>query len=124
MIKKILKYTDKVPYKQRCEESLKIRYKYPYSVPVIVDVMNNDLKLYKFKFLVQRDLCVSYLIYKIRSQLVLESYKGIFIFCDKILLNNTQIIGSLYEDYLTKNNIESDGDQYLYLSLYSENVFG
>jgi hypothetical protein len=117
-------YIEKVPYKIRCEESLKIRSNYPNHVPVIVDIQDENLKLNKYKFLVPNETIISYLMYKIRKQLVLESYKGIFLFCDNTLLCNIDIIENIYDDYLKRNKIEKNGDQFLYIKLYSENVFG
>ncbi len=117
-------YKDKNPYKNRCEESISIRAKYPNHVPVIIDIGDESLKLNKYKFLVPYGTYISYLVYKIRKQLVLESYKGIFLFCDNIMLCNIDNIEDIYENYLIRNKIEKYGDQFLYMRLQSENVFG
>ena len=66
----------------------------------------------------------SSVIYNIRKQLELSPEKAIFIFCDGKLLNLTQTIGEIYENYLHNNKIKSDGDLFLYFELKEESTFG
>ncbi len=119
------KYQNIIPYKQRCEESLRIRYKYPNRIPVIINIQDLSLKLKKNKLLIPEDYLMSYAICGIRKQLVLENYQAMFVFCDNVLVSNSQTIGELYENYKIRNNIKNyEGDQYLYLTLCLENTFG
>ena len=124
MQKKTLKYRERVSYEDRREDSMKILSKYPNHVPVIVDIEDETLKLNKYKFLVPRETIISYLIFKIRKQIILESYKGIFLFCDNVMLCNIDMIDNIYNDYLIRNKIENYSDRFLYLRLHSENTFG
>jgi GABA(A) receptor-associated protein len=119
------KYQNIVPYKQRCKESMHIRYKYPERVPVIINIQDLSLKLKKNKLLIPQDYTMSLAICGIRKQFILENYQAIFVFCDNMLVPNSQTIGELYENYKIKNNIKNyDDDQYLYLTLCLENTFG
>ena len=124
MQKKTLKYRERVSYEDRREDSMKILSKYPNHVPVIVDIEDETLKLNKYKFLVPRETIISYLIFKIRKQIILESYKGIFLFCDNLMLCNIDMIDNIYNYYLIRNKIENYSDRFLYLRLHSENTFG
>ena len=62
--------------------------------------------------------------FAIRSQMTLESHKAMFLFIGEMFLDNTKILGEVYETYLEKNNIKENGDLYFYINLTTENTFG
>lgn len=115
-------YKNKISYEKRCNESQRLRIKYTNSVPIIIQ--SSDLIIKKNKFLTVMTNTTSSVIYNIRKQLELSPEKAIFIFCDDKLLNLTQTIGEIYENYLHNNKIKSDGDLFLYFELKEESTFG
>jgi len=118
------KYKDEVPLEKRIKDSIDILRKYPGYVPVIIDYSKElDDKIKKRKYLIPRGVCISYFIFKIREKLLnIDSSTSLFIFCDNILLNPTQIIDNIYEEYMLKKNRKDD--LYMYLHLSIENTFG
>lgn len=118
------KYRDEVPLEKRVNESTNIIRKYPGYVPVVIDYSKelND-KIKKRKYLIPKDVCVSYFLYKVREKMInLDSKISLFIFCDNVLLNPSQTIDNIYDDYMLKKNRKDD--LYLYLYLCVENTFG
>ena len=117
-------YQNNVSYEKRCLDSQRICAKYPYHVPVIVNCLDKGIKLKKIKYLIPKDIECYKLLVTIRSQLELDPAKAIFIFIDDTLFDQSAIIGTVYENYKIKNNIKSNGDLYLYVSVTGENTFG
>lgn len=115
-------YRNKISYEKRCSESQRLRIKYINSVPIIIE--SSDLVIKKNKFLTEMTNTTSSFIYSIRKQLQLSPEKAIFIFCDDKLLNLTQTIGEIYQNYLHNNKIKSDGDLFLYFEIKEESTFG
>jgi GABA(A) receptor-associated protein len=111
-------------YEKRCADSTRLRIKYPNHIPVVINSLDKEIVLKKYKYLVPKELNASQLMISIRSQLVLDSYKALFIFVDNTLLDNLKTIGEIYENYLIKNKIKSNGDKHFYITLMSENTFG
>ena len=120
-------YKDEVSLSTRISESDRILSKYIDKVPVIIDC-NRELGTFikKRKFLVPKDVSVSYLISIIRSKGNLDSKKAIFIFCDNQLIQGQTIIGEIYDRYINNlvNSKKFDGDKFLYLFISYENAFG
>ena len=117
-------YQNLVNYEKRCLESYKISLKYPGYIPVILNWTDPDIKIKKYKFLVPRELECARLMGSIRSQLVLASYKAIFLYVDNIMIDNMKTIGELYDSYLLRHKILIQGDRYFYIILATENTFG
>jgi len=111
----------------RISECNRILSKYPDRIPVIVESTDKEIKdqLKKFKFLVPGDVSISHLICKIREQLKLNKSKGIFLFCDNIILSSHQMVEEIYEEYKTRNELNSRyDDRFLYIKVSAENTFG
>jgi len=117
-------YQNSVSYEKRCSDSQRICAKYPACVPIIVNCLDKEIKLKKNKYLAPKDIDCSKLIITIRSQIELDPSKAIFLFIDDILFSQSEIIGTIYENYKLKNKIKNDGDLYLYLTINVENTFG
>jgi len=107
-------------FEKDVSESQRIVAKYPEYVPVIVK--SKKIKLKKRKFLVPKDVNISYLLIAIRKHI--ENVKhdtGIFIFCNNNLLGSNSMMGEIYEKYVcgiqTKN-------LFLYIDINTENTFG
>lgn len=90
--------------------------KHPHAIPIIVDC-KNDIKLLKKKYIVPKTLTMGQFMYMIKKKLSLDSTQSIFLLCNNILLNNTQMIINIY-------NRHHDDDGFLYIILTLENVFG
>lgn len=103
----------------RCEESTKIRTKYPDRIPVIIEKAPNTIitDIDKRKFLVPSDLTVAQFMYIIRKRIQLPAEKAMFLFVDKLLPATTATMGSIYEDH-------KDPDGFLYIAYSGENSFG
>lgn len=123
-----LKYKDQNSLDFRISESQRILSKFPDRIPVIIDCSKElDKLLSKKKFLVPREISVSYLLTIIRNKSKIDSTKAIFIFCNDKLLSGTSILGTVYDDYEQNQKKDSDyikGDKTLYLNLAFENTFG
>ncbi len=106
-------------FKERVEESHKIKTKYPDRVPVIceknpgsgLDVLD------KRKYLVPNDLTATQFLFIIRKRLKLASEKGIFLFVNNMIAPSTHTMIELYNEY-------KDDDGFLYMNYTEENVFG
>ena len=117
-------YQDSVSYEKRCLDSQRICAKYPLYVPIIVNCLDKDIKFKKNKYLAPKDIDFGKLIITIRSQIELDPSKAIFLFIDDMLFNQSENIGSIYENYKFKNKIKNNGDLYLYITINVENTFG
>lgn len=117
-------YKTEVSLAKRISESNNILAKYPDRVPIIVECCKS-LKLTKRKYLVPRDITASYLLYTIRQRMEkLDHSKAIFIFCDGKLLSGSTNISQIYEEYTSKNKLNNNTDNFLYLDISLENTFG
>ena len=103
----------------RCDESSKIRTKYPDRIPVVIEKAPNTLipDIDKRKFLVPSDLTIAQFMFIIRKRIQLPAEKAMFLFVDKLLPATTATMGSIYEDY-------KDADGFLYIAYSGENSFG
>lgn len=116
---------------KRIQESNAIMAKYPDRIPIILQCDNKELAsmIKKRKFLVPRDIQVSYLLSIIRGKAQIDSSKAIMMFHDNKMLNGTNSIGTLYEEYIENIHFKSNGsdesrDKFFYVTLQFENTFG
>ena len=112
---------------QRISESNRILAKYPDRVPVIIECNDKELSslIKKKKFLVPRDISVSYLLGIIRGRVSIPSNKALFIFHDSRMLSSLSIIGEIYEqDREYKFNSPEQYDKFLYINIAYESTFG
>ena len=120
-------YKEEVSLSTRIGESNRVLSKYIDKVPVIIECDRElDSIIKKRKFLVPKDVSVSYLISIVRSKGNLDSKKAVFIFCDNQLVQGQSMIGEIYDRYINNiiNSKNFDGDKFLYLHLSCENAFG
>ena len=106
-------------FKERLDESHKIKTKYPDRVPVICEKNPGsglDM-LDKRKYLVPNDLTATQFLFIIRKRLKLASEKGIFLFVNNMIAPSTHTMIELYNQY-------KDDDGFLYMNYTEENVFG
>jgi len=102
----------------RVKESTKVLEQYPTRVPVIIEPSDSRMqKLKKRKYLVPRSLHVSALTHIVRKQLELKGSEGLFLFCDRMVLSNSEKI----EDVYSKKHAL---DGFLYIDYRLENAFG
>lgn len=116
-------YKNKVPLLKRQTDSQRVLIKYPDYIPVIIDRCDELSKiLIKQKYLVPKDVSCSHLLTIIRNNIKdkdkINSNKAMFMFCNNILIMPHDNIEHLYQKYSDKE------DNYLYLYLAYENVFG
>ena len=107
-------------FEKRCEESSRIRKKYPTRIPVIVekDLREKSLpQINRKKYLVPQDLSVGEFMFVIRKRIKISPDKSIFLFIDDSLQNTGANIGSVYEEH-------KDKDGFLYILYYGESTFG
>lgn len=110
----------------RISESVRILARNPDKIPIIVECSDEELvkQIKKNKFLVPYDVSASYLLISIRKHMKLDPSEALFMFCDNNLVSGTSIMGTLYENYKTKNRIVNEGDLFLYITITKENTFG
>ena len=116
----------KIDLEKRAGESNRILSKFPDKIPIIVESSDKELikQMKKNKFLSPYDISVSHFMYSIRRQLNLNASQALFLFCDGSLINGTSLMGKIYEDYNSKNNIKENSDKFLYVQVSKENTFG
>ena len=118
-------YRDSVSLEKRISESRRIISKYPTHVPVIIECDKELSKLItKKKYLIDREVSVSYLLHTIRNKIKIDKQKAFLLFYDKVMLCPTEIIGFVYEKYKTNNKISYNDDQFFYIQVQLENTFG
>lgn len=103
----------------RCNESTKIRAKYPNRIPVIVEKAEGSAieNIDKRKYLVPADITVGQFMWIIRKRIQLAPEKAIFLFVCKMVPNSSLTMGALYEEH-------KDEDGFLYIAYSGENTFG
>merc|ERR1712235_180675 len=93
---------------QRCQESNKIRQKYPDRIPVIVQKVegSNIEKIDKRKYLVPADITAAQFMWIIRKRINLPSERAIFLFVDKMVPQSRTLLNlfCLNESFLTMND--------------------
>ena len=104
--------------KQRLDESKRIIDKYPDKIPIIVETNDKELPpLLKNKYLVPKDLTFGQFIYVIRGKLNLPPEKALFLFVNNTIPSTSTLIETVYDKQKAKDN-------FLYISVNSENTFG
>lgn len=121
-----MSYKDSVGLSERIEKSTRLVSKYPDYVPLIVESSDINLlnSLKKTKYLVPRDSTVSHLMQIIRTKIILDKGKALFIFIDNKMVCPSDLIGVLYDSYKKNNNVCSSSDNFFYIYLQWENTFG
>ena len=109
---------------ERINRSEALREKYPHCVPVILSKNKNDKILQDnihSKYLVPKNVQISYLLISIQKKLKLDSNKALFLFVQKdnnsFLVSSSMNIHELYNTY-------SSNDGFIYLIYTTENTFG
>ena len=108
-------YKDSKTFSERKIDYNRLKAKYPLHVPVIID--KSEIKLKKYKFLIDNDMQMSHLIYAIRKQTELGPHEAMFIYVKNSLVQTNQIIYNIWEEY-------HEDDGFLYLTVSKENTFG
>ena len=111
-------YKVKKTFKERQEESARIRKKYPDRIPIICERTSellNDLD--KIKYLAPFDLTIAHFIFVIRKRLTLTSSEALYLFCNGHLMSCSTTIGSMYDT-------QKDADGFLYFKYSKENTCG
>jgi GABA(A) receptor-associated protein len=104
--------------KQRLDESKRILDKYPDKIPIIVETNDKDLPtLLKTKYLAPKDLTFGQFIYVIRGKLNLPPEKALFMFVNNTIPATSDLVETVY-------NKQKDKDNFLYITVNSENTFG
>ena len=99
----------------RLNEAEKLLYKYTDRRPIIISnkISNNELK-----YIVPINLTIIQLLYIIKKKEGLNENEAFYLFTeDKSLVTSSSTIGQIYENYKNKDN-------FLYLDLHKESVFG
>ena len=109
-------------FDDRCKESTEILKKYPTRIPLIIEKLENcNDKLIpnidKNKYLVPEDLTVGQLTYVIKKRIKITPEKAIFIFCNGKLLNSSNSLKFVYDNY-------KDKDGFIYIIYSGESTFG
>jgi GABA(A) receptor-associated protein len=108
------------PFVKRKEEAIRILQKYPDRIPVIVqrsDRNSNIPDIDKKKYLVPSDLTMGQFIYIIRKRIKLKPEQAFFTFVNKSIPSQTDLISQIYK-------VHKDTDNFLYIDISGENVFG
>lgn len=105
--------------KQKLEKRIKIsdniKLKYNDRIPIIID--STYFKFGKNKYIVPKDMRIGNFIHMIKNKINLLPEQSIFLLCNNILLNGSDIINIIYEKY-------KEEDNFLYIIISLENVFG
>ena len=113
-------FKDTNTFEKRCEESARIRKKYPTRIPVIVekDLREKSLpQISRKKYLVPQDVSVGEFMFVIGKRIKLAPEKSIYLFIDGSLQNTSANLCQVYEEH-------KDKDGFLYILYYGESTFG
>lgn len=115
-------FKKKYNFEQRTKESSRVIEKYPDRIPVIVEQGKKTTDfppLDKQKYLVPNDLTVGQFSYVIRKRIRLEPHKAMFLMIgsSSTIAATSQSMGDIYENH-------KDPDNFLYVSIVGESVFG
>ena len=100
----------------RINISNKILKKYSNRIPIIVDC-KKGISIDKNKYIVPDDLNLGQFTFVLRKRINIAPSEAIFLFCNNLLVNNSQNLNDLYN-----KNKDEDGFLYIYVAL--ENTFG
>lgn len=109
-------------FQERVEKSTALKEKYPHCVPVIMNKSKNIVQdNIQTKYLVPKNVEMSYLLASIRKRLKLEPSKALFLFIQKdnnsFLMTPSTLVGEVY-------NLHASEDGFVYLVYTLENTFG
>lgn len=107
------------PYEKRCEDSKRIRDKYPDRIPVICEIgKSSNLMLDKNKYLVPCNITVGQFQYIIRKKVPnIGAEHALYMFINNGLM---PVAKEMYEVY----NEKKDKDGFLYTVINTESTFG
>ena len=111
-----IKNFKKQSLKERFNISDKILKKYSDRIPIIVDC-KKGISIDKNKYIVPNDLNLGQFAFVLRKRISIAPSEAIFLFCNNLLVNNSQNLNDLYN-----KNKDEDGFLYIYVAL--ENTFG
>jgi GABA(A) receptor-associated protein len=114
-----MSFKEKFSVKNRTDESLRVRKKYPDRIPVVIekDASSDIDNIEKHKYLVPDDLTVGQFVYVIRKRIKLEPEKSIFLLIGNIIPPSSALLSQVYKEH-------QDVDGYLYIFYTGENVYG
>lgn len=109
-------------FETRCNESRRIREKYPDRIPIIVTraLQSKDVPdITRRKFLVPNDLQISQFMYVLRKRIKLAPEKSLYLFIGEknVMAAGAQVISTC--DLQHKHE-----DGFLYITYAGENTFG
>lgn len=119
-------YKVEVSFTDRCNESARIRGKYPDRVPIVAELSQHGTNTLKHnsnihpknrKYLVPKDVTVGQFVYILRRRFKLPPEQAMFIFVNNVMPPTSALIVSLYEQH-------ADEDGFLYVTYSGESVFG
>ena len=108
-------YKDSKTFTERQCDYNKIKSKHPNHIPIIID--NSEIKIKKYKFLIEKDMLMSHLIYAIRKQTNLASHEAMFVYVNNSIIHTSQTMYKIWNEH-------HDEDGFLYLKVSKENTFG
>ena len=105
---------------ERLNYSERLKLKYPDYIPVIIKKKENDKILQDIdkKYLIPKNLTISYVMCIIRKKIKLDEKQALFLFVNNTLVPLNTTVGELY----TTN--KSTDDLFLYVYYTTENTFG
>ena len=105
---------------QRKVLSEALAFKYPDRVPVIIRKNKNNKILQDIdkKYLIPKNLTLSYVVYIIRKKINMDEKQALFLFVNNTLVPLNTTVGELY------NTHKSIDDLFLYIYYTTENTFG
>jgi hypothetical protein len=105
---------------QRKTLSEALAFKYPDRVPVIIKKNKNNKILQDIdkKYLIPKNLTISYVMYIIRKKIKLDEKQALFLFVNNTLVPLNTTVGELYTTH------KSIDDLFLYIYYTTENTFG
>ena len=105
------------PLARKNLEARRIMNKYPDRIAIIIT--SKDFELDKNKYLCPRDLTVGHFQVILRKRIKLKAEQAMFMLVKSgAMLTQTTLLSSVYSEHKDKD------DDFLYITLISENVFG
>ena len=105
-----------LPFVRRVELATSMKTKYPGRIPVII--MPKKLEAIKIKYLAPDDITFAQFQLAVRKNLPeLKKEQSIFFFVNNNMINNSSLMSGVYNEH--KSN-----DNFLYIQVCTENVFG
>ncbi len=96
----------------------KILLKYPHRIPVIIKKGNKEAPdIDRNKYLVPKDITIASFTLVIRQRIKLKQDEALFIMVNNILVNQSEIMSSIYKKYKSQNGS-------LELTYSTESTFG